>query len=284
MAKGWRSETLALYFTKVIGKGLFVCLFFGGLIGQGTILAQDRIDEPRNKRAAIAEIYRSFQYERSLCPAILEKISSDTELVKELEAYSGDAASRIAESRIASDKVIQYLLAHQQYLYVEVYHHRETGYIYLKGKPIGCVQSNVRLKEIETFGESQEAWKIRTWFLDTLYRDLHILRFDDISEESDGVGLSYFVKSLEETKRIYTSRNYRAQLKSRIVKLTTRIKAERELAKKANMRELAAKICSNCRPGQSHEKEIIRAEQIVTEYVAQMNGWLDRLQRLQSEQ
>lgn len=284
MAKGWRSDTWTHQFTEVIGKSLFVCLALGGLIGQGIVLAQDRADKPRNKRTTIAEIYRSFQYERSLCPVILEKISSDAELVKELETYSGDATTRIAESRIASDKTIQYLLTHQQYLHVEVYYHRETGYIYLKDKPIGCVQSNARLKEIEAFGESQEAWKIRTWFLDALYRDLHIPRLDGISEESDGIDLSYFAKSLEETKRIYTSRNYREPLKSRVVKLITRIKTERELAKKANVRELAGRICSNCRPGQSHEKEIIRAEQMITEYVAQMNGWLDRLQRLQSEQ
>lgn len=124
-----------------------------------------------------AELLAAFKTEISTCASAVQTFEKDRAFLEEFMDANKRRAKPLQDylrqASFSKSADIQYVLANQKYFVVDVtYHPTEFAVAWVKDEPVYCGVSEQRLKEIETLGESLEAWEIRRYFLDRWLKDL----------------------------------------------------------------------------------------------------------------
>jgi hypothetical protein len=187
----------------------------------------------KTKDEAINSTYDSFRYEQTVCRNFVSIIAADKEFIKTFggldyrETESGKRVFRmLSKSKVAKNKVIQYLLKNSEYFGIDVDFHGGPGMTYVQDSAIFCMQTDKRLKEIENYGPSEKAWKVREYHLNLDLENLLQIGMP----WSEGGGVWYDFNTLREkvktSKKIYTN-----QMKDPLRKWVQ--KASRQLREKS---------------------------------------------------
>lgn len=177
-------------------------------------------------------IYNSFLYEKTLCQKFVKIIAKDKAFIENFEYLNSDEkgygqrlSEKLSKSKVANNKVIQYIQKHTNYFIVDQAFESCPGEIYVKDTPIYCTQTDKRLKELEAFAPSAQSWKVREHYLNISLANLLEIGMP----WSEGGGVSYDFETLraevDEAKKLYSGQ-FKEPLKKWVQKAITAIKKE----------------------------------------------------------
>lgn len=184
----------------------------------------------KTEEAAINSIYNDFLYEKTVCQNFVTTIAKDEKFIKtfeNLDYRERESGKRVFEmlsqSKVAKDDIIQYVLRNRKYFLIDVDFHGGPGMTYVKDSPIFCAQTDKRLKEIENLGPSEQAWKVREYYLNFDLKNLLQIGMP----WSEGGGVSYDFNTLmaevDKAKKLY-SQQFKEPLKGWVQKASTQLK------------------------------------------------------------
>ncbi len=237
--------------------------------------------EAQQRTEAIERIYQAFQFEKLVCPRVVDALGRDGALVERLSLFKNrkeiGIANLIKSSPVSSDEAVRYFLEHPDYLAVDVDYHGSTYFVYLKGTAIFCTPTLKRLKEIEAYGASAPGWKLREHFLKDFLSDMHIPTLEDGMEE--GKSLPFVEEFFGEAKRLYRGPAYQARLVNWAKQLVAPVKAEIDRVEAQDPAKYALFLfCSRVACAdpdkQPPAQEIADMEKAIREHIAALKQWV----------
>ncbi len=118
-----------------------------------------------------AAVLARFEADVNACTALVRVLESDRAFVESFQSAQVRSAQPVAallrKSAVARAPEVAYFLTHKKYMELGVDFHGDPWAVaWVSKEPIFCAPSFERLSEVEAMGESQEAWRIRLFFLD----------------------------------------------------------------------------------------------------------------------
>jgi len=154
-----------------------------------------------------AEISAAFRRDLATCPAAIRALTRDKSFI-DAYGYANNRESKpwndfVAKSPARSHKDVKYLLANSKYfdLGISMQGH-PLALAWIKAPGIYCAPTLRRLRDIESTGESEPAWFVRSYFLDLLQsHDLKNLAGPTPASPGDS---DYFRQFAQDAARLYS--------------------------------------------------------------------------------
>jgi hypothetical protein len=128
-------------------------------------------------RARPAEIGAAFRRDIVTCPAALHVLARDKAFIDAF-GYANNRESKpwsyfVAKSTARNNKDVKYLLANSRYFELGIsMQGNPMALAWIKAPGIYCAPTLRRMRDIESAGESEPAWLVRSYFLDQMRRGL----------------------------------------------------------------------------------------------------------------
>lgn len=158
-----------------------------------------------SKTIPLSEAYQAYLFERTFCNQIADLVRNHDQLTQLLfdRLYTekrDDFLDLLFDGLLKNRDEIRYLKTHLEYFELGEAFHGGPGYVYLTDKvAVYCVQSDKRIKELESWGPSKMAWAARQ---DLLNANLMALGMP-WSDAEYGVSFEELEKLFLEAKNIY---------------------------------------------------------------------------------
>ncbi len=124
-----------------------------------------------------AALLARFEADVKACTSLVRTLESDRAFVESFQSAqvrsSQPVDALLRKSAVARSPEVAYFLSHGKYMELGVDFHGDPWAVaWMDKEPIYCAPTFARLSEIEAMGESQEAWRIRLFFLDKALENL----------------------------------------------------------------------------------------------------------------
>ena len=146
------------------------------LLGLSTLLltacqpAEPEVPPLPQARTA-TEVLAQFEADQKAYTSLMRVLETDRAFVDSFQSAKVRSAQPVAallrKSAVAHTPEVAYFLSHGKYMDLGVDFHGDPWAVaWVRNEPIFCAPTFERLSEIETMGESGEAWRIRLYFLE----------------------------------------------------------------------------------------------------------------------
>lgn len=124
-----------------------------------------------------AALLARFEADVKACTSLVRTLESDRAFVESFQSAqvrsSQPVDTLLRKSAVGRSPEVAYFLSHEKYMELGVDFHGDPWAVaWVAKEPIYCAPTVARLSEIEAMGESQEAWRIRLFFLDKALENL----------------------------------------------------------------------------------------------------------------
>jgi len=155
------------------------------------------------------ELFRLFEYERSICVRFTNLVAEDSEWIQRflsLEVRQREGIPRLLlESKHRETEPFVYILQHREIFDIDVdFHGRHLA----KAGPIYCDVGLTRLRQLEVVGPSSFSWNARKTVLDECFEDLNW----PWTEAAYGHEFEFCLALLNEAKRLYKGTEFERDL------------------------------------------------------------------------
>jgi hypothetical protein len=132
---------------------------------------------PEEPAKTAAEVLARFEADVKACTALIRVLESDRAFVDSFQSAqirsSQPVDALLRKSAVARSPEVAYFLNHGKYMELGVDFHGDPWAVaWVSKEAIFCAPTFARLSEVEAMGESQEAWRIRLFFLDRALENL----------------------------------------------------------------------------------------------------------------
>jgi hypothetical protein len=153
-----------------------------------------------------ADINVAFRRDIATCPAAMRVLARDKAFI-DVFGYANNRESKpwsyfVAKSTARSNKDVKYLLANSRYFELGISTQgNPMALAWIKAPGIYCAPTLRRMRDIESAGESEPGWFVRSYFLDKL---LQGLKNPADPSPAGGVDIDYFRQFAQDAARIYS--------------------------------------------------------------------------------
>lgn len=139
--------------------------------------AEPEVPAAREQTKTASAILAAFEADMKACTGLVRALATDRAFVAAFQSAeirsTQPVDALLRKTAVANSPEVAYFLGHRKYMELGVdFHGHPWAVAWVSGEPIFCAATFERLTEIEAQGESEEAWRIRSYFLNKALESL----------------------------------------------------------------------------------------------------------------